>query len=338
MDSRKLLPELCDRLRPVMGMERKFAASPASEELQYFASHRHRVGGLLHTVSVSDASMAENTLPIQFSKAYLRRKAALQRLSELFQQAGIRYIILKGDPLAEQLYAYPEARSSKDIDILIRPEDIADALQLLSSSGYVSRKPRLGFLQRAHVKVTKDIAFIDPGTGQQLELHERLLLAEPDYFTDDLISSVGDEARPATDNLHYQLYLVMHGASANWPRLKWIVDICLLLRKLDDRQAASLFKLAEKYGCRSAVAASLQFAESLFPGALAATWQKEASMQGDPAKTFRLLNGFLDMLHRHQPDARRTGFPFAEYYIFDHGINLMRYSWQRLLRPFVTRL
>ncbi len=338
MDSQKLLPELCDRLRPVMGMGRKFALSAISDELQHFALNRHRVAGLLHTALIPGTGMAKNDLPIQFSKAYLRRKAALQQVSKLFQQTGIRYIILKGDPLAKQLYVYPEARSSKDIDILIRPEDIVDALKLLGSSGYVSRKPRLEFLRHTHVKVTKDVAFIDPKTEQQLELHERLLLAEPERFTDDFIGSAGDEAAPSIDNTHYQLYLVMHGASANWPRLKWLVDICLLLRKLNDSQASALFSLAERYGCLSAVAASLQFTESLFPGALTSAWQKEAVRHGDPKKISRLLNGFSDMLHRHKPDALRVGFPFAEYYIFDHGINLKRYCGQRLLRPFVTRL
>jgi len=163
------------------------------------------------------------------------------------------------------------------------------------------------------------------------------LLAEPDGFTDALIQSLDGGIVPRISNNHYLLYLIMHGAISSWPRLKWVVDLALLLRKAQP-QADAVFALAREYHCINAVAASLMMVDEIFPDMMPDAWRGQMESIGPSEKAEKLKTAFLTMLVRHEPIARKIGFPFADRYVWDGGINNLTYATRRALRPLMLRL
>lgn len=55
----------------------------------------------------------------------------------LFNEYNIDYSILKGIPLAKQVYKSPEVRRTSDIDILVNKKDLIKIIRILSEIGYV---------------------------------------------------------------------------------------------------------------------------------------------------------------------------------------------------------
>ncbi len=73
----------------------------------------------------------------KFSAAfrYGAQVSALQEIAELFEQAQIAFIPLKGAVLRDY-YPQPWMRTSADIDLLVRPESMQKAGKLLEGEGY----------------------------------------------------------------------------------------------------------------------------------------------------------------------------------------------------------
>ena len=313
-------------------------------ELLAFAKNRHRVAALLH-ISVNKGSQVEgkatadklNNINCQGSKFLLQRKASEMRIMRHFSDSNIRAVEIKGTGLAEQLYPYPEARYAKDIDILIAPESVPKAMSLLNDRSYRFEKNQSAPIQKLYMDVVKDITFYDPKFGTQIELHQRLFLAEPDGFTSHFLQSLKTGQEAGIRNNFYVLYLIMHGAISSWPRLKWAIDILLLLQKTDG-QAADVFHLAQQFHCSSALVGSLNMIAEIFPGTMPVAWQKEICSSNNNLKSKKLEAAFMRMIQREKPVARKIGFPFADRYIWDGGIRSIPYIKRRLLRPFLLRM
>ena len=345
MDSENLFSRLCEHICPVFDEQNAGGNSPVTKELFIYASQRHRVGSLLdYAVRMSGQDLSEDVLrrlsnmKMRCEQDYLKRKAVQEKLVSLFTGQDIRTISLKGCSLSEQLYENPSMRSAKDIDILVAPADADSAMALLSESGFESPKPRIKALRGAHMNFVKDIPFYDPQFGVQIELHQRLLLAEPDEFTSDFMASLEGGTFPHIGNDHYLLYLILHGAMANWPRLKWVIDMILLLRKLDAGHAGRLMVLSEKYRCTSSVIASLKLLDEIFPECFGDAWMEQVRAHPATSKIKKLHSGFAETLKRSDTGGRRIGFPFAENYIFDGGVHSIRHIPARLARPIVQKL
>ena len=78
-----------------------------------------------------------------------RRHGALltliaQRLMGMLGEEGIRVSPLKGPLLADALYGDPARRNSTDIDLLVAPERIADAVAVVRRLGYAPPRDRVG--------------------------------------------------------------------------------------------------------------------------------------------------------------------------------------------------
>lgn len=62
-----------------------------------------------------------------------------KRIAAAFRAAGVRFAPIKGADLAESCYPDPVLRARCDIDLLVRQEDIADALRIAEGEGWRSR-------------------------------------------------------------------------------------------------------------------------------------------------------------------------------------------------------
>ncbi len=80
------------------------------------------------------AAFAGNRL--NAAMVYLRQRAAQLELDELFARKAITYAVFKGGAIRELIYDDPAMRLCCDIDILVAPEQRAEAARALVEAGY----------------------------------------------------------------------------------------------------------------------------------------------------------------------------------------------------------
>jgi len=201
----------------------------------------------------------------------LRQLGAALDLSEMLERGGILVVLLKGVALSQQAFGSPLLRGAVDIDLLVRPQDVAAAWQLLARAGWEQVNPpapltgaRLALFCRA----AKDSLHRDPESGQVLELHWRLSdeLAEPLMPAPAALASLalapGRNVRVLGDEALF-LYLATHGAAHGWARIKWLADVAALLHRSPDR-GARMWAHAEGAGGRIAAGSAVILAQELF--------------------------------------------------------------------------
>jgi hypothetical protein len=173
----------------------------------------------------------------QAAKASLLLTGELLEVLELFAAHGIPAIPLKGPVLATLAYGDVALRQFGDLDILVRPEDVARAKMLLVARGY-HRDPLLPDWQEPlHLRTHYVSTLVQNRNHIVVELHQR---CRPRYFAFSLdtnglwerLVSVNVAGRPVSslsveDTL---LFLCAHGANHWWERLAWICDIAELMR------------------------------------------------------------------------------------------------------------
>ena len=134
---------------------------------------------------------------------YTRLKLEQKRIYKIFSDENILFIPLKGD-VVRKYYNEPYMRTSCDIDILVREEDLNRATKLLEEKLKYS----------ADKKAYHDISLFSPD-GVHLELHFNVL--EHLENIDTLLEKVWDYAVPSGNSSEYMLtneflmfYLVAH--------------------------------------------------------------------------------------------------------------------------------
>ena len=115
---------------------------------------------------------------------WLRLRFELQNLVQEFTQHDVEFVILKGAVLAFMAYPDSSLRSVSDVDLLVRQESLAQALELLENAGFKCPK-RFEF---ADPLIVKDfvvpgeeisLPLEKPGTQALIEVHTKLESAEP---------------------------------------------------------------------------------------------------------------------------------------------------------------
>jgi hypothetical protein len=97
------------------------------------------IGGRMVALGLRDAGTLEHEL--ELFRRHARKWATATELASLeilsrLEAAGIRALPLKGSMLARQIYGDMAARSSMDIDILVAPEDLSDAVAAVAQLGW----------------------------------------------------------------------------------------------------------------------------------------------------------------------------------------------------------
>jgi hypothetical protein len=156
----------------------------------------------------------------------------LARLLGLLGEAGIPVIPLKGVTLAQSLYGDTAFRICSDIDILVPPNTVSEALGLIRASGYRDdfREPFFRDLVMRYGR-HYDVVREDRALSYRLELHWKFL--HNSSKNDEAITNLWAEVRPKaffgvrayTSTPEWEfLYLAMHATDHQW-MLKWLVDI-----------------------------------------------------------------------------------------------------------------
>ena len=230
-------------------------------------ARRHRVASLLlpglqlakspHIPLSVISELRDQTLSA--AKASLAHMAELGRLAPIFARAGIRVLGLKGVVLSAQLYGNPAHRNPRDIDLLVAPDEFADAQAVLLGAGYRRSGATLSPRQSAaYRRWIKDVGYVNPVTGIHVELHHRLsdnpALLPCDF---DALWRERQEVEIAGATVaglprdKLALYLCAHGAGHCWEELRWLVDFAAALPEQNSSRAA--VEMAEHVGLGAAM-------------------------------------------------------------------------------------
>jgi hypothetical protein len=214
----------------------------------------------IHQAGISIPLKTEQTL----KGLYIRQRVFIQahtqvlvEINSLFEQAGIRALVLKGLALAYQYYPDPALRPVSDIDLLLKQADVLPALDLLAGAGFRVDNPphahlhwRAAQMSRPSGLIPKELTADSPpraGIRTHVELHhyDPRQRTPNDNSPDDEFA--GFDAPPHTlligehviytpapmDTLnylcrHFKRHLL--AGTADKPlQLKWVADIVSLV-------------------------------------------------------------------------------------------------------------
>jgi hypothetical protein len=257
----------------------------------------------------------------------------LARLLGLLGEAGIRVIPLKGITLAESLYGDAALRVCADIDILVPPDNVTQALDLILASGYRDELSdpffsKVVLRHGRHYNLVRE----DRGISFLLELH--WILVQHSAKNDDAVNDLWAEACPQTFfgvpalSLTPEwefLYLSIHATDHEWRSLKWLVDIDQIASSgLVDWQKA--MEKAERFEIDLAIRQTLAATSLLLETPLPASYSSAA----------------LPAVVRLFPDVRfpagdpLSAFAFRHMRVLKQPLDKLRYIATALLAPKLT--
>lgn len=163
--------------------------TPEMEGKLYQISSKQDLAHIVAVVLQKHNLLGEDSLSKRYSQAlymavmrYENIQYELEQICELFETEQIVHIPLKGSVI-RKFYAEPWLRTSCDIDILIQPEDLDEACQLLAS--------RLNY--REESRDYKDVSLFSP-SGVHLELH--FMIQEHNETLDKVLKQVWEYVHP----------------------------------------------------------------------------------------------------------------------------------------------
>lgn len=277
----RLLIDCCRANFARRGSER-FVQSYTAVDWERFSSlaKRHRVEGLawhgLRTLALhppKDFATQLLSISRQIAQDGLRVAFASERLRSEFASRNMPLLFLKGLSVGHLAYGDAFRKSAADLDILVSPDQIAQAAALLRELGYQAVSPACDsddIIRRWH-RVSKESTWLDHEANHCLELHSALTDHQ------DLLIGLGTGSPVqqvmvmpgvtigtfATDEL--VAYLCVHGASSAWFRLKWIADLAGLLAGATEEELSRLLGRARLLGAGRAAEQAFLLICFLFP-------------------------------------------------------------------------
>lgn len=226
--------------------------------------------------------------------------AVLLELLVALEARGIQALALKGPALTLLLHQDLGLRPCLDIDLLVDPGQAVAAAALLTERGFV---PQLDVAIDRLVRVSKDCPYRRDNIS--VELHWRLfdnphLLRRSfgDLWQRRIIVTLQGRAIPTLSIPDYGVYLALHGIRHGWQRLRWLVDMGLLLA--DPAQARTIRQQAIQDGVEPALTHTAWLARDLLALALPdekgwrGGWRVQAISRGVAKLSALLAEGETD--------------------------------------------
>jgi hypothetical protein len=227
-------------------------------------TRRHRMAALLHR-SLSglelDPALRERLAAaarVATARA-LRQAGELHRLLASFRAAGVAAAKFKGPAPSARAYGDPGLRECSDLDLLVAPEDLGAAGEILRAAGYLPRhrfRPRAGALFRA---VDGDYPWRHAAHGGLVDVHCRVasLRFGVDLSTHALLgraipARLGGTTVPTLSDEDHLLVLALHGAKHRWARVEWLAATAALARR-GEVSLPAVLERAEAHGARRVV-------------------------------------------------------------------------------------
>ncbi|MGI6376310.1 MAG: nucleotidyltransferase family protein [Anaerolineae bacterium] len=337
-------------------------ALPASEAIPWADALRvvlaSNVGALVYAVTARQRGALPDEARQALAQAFYGTAAAnarclqqLGQVQEALAAVGIPLLLLKGAALAQTLYSDVALRLIGDLDVAVRPEDVAAARQVLLGMGYTpgQLEERPGSLQ----KYSNQELFAPPAPhSAPLELHWHILDV-PYYLHSVPMAWFWEHSEPllpqselvrVLDPVANLLYLPAHLALHHrYDRLHGFCDLALLVArhgaKVDWHQIAAeaqrfelLTALRETLGRLAQRWPTLPLGEALAAAAALAPTANDARLYrlltAEPRNTSLHLYTTLVSLPGARARARFLWtqlFPEPRYMVARYGI---RSRWQ----------
>lgn len=232
---------------------------------------RHKVSPLLYcNLRCHPAGTFSNELLDKLAEQHQRNKQralqTLQATHELVRaNQDLRLIVMKGLDVAARAYGDLAVRHVGDIDILVDPEQLDEAIAVLEAQGWnldqsetfltANRK----ILLRSHHDWT-----LTKKSFPNMELHWRAMYNPFEFPIDDwqalAVSKKSTLGISSLDNEDLMIYLCLHAAKHEWGRLKWLFDLPNIL-DTHNLDWPLLWQRAHKLGAESVVQQGLLLAQ-----------------------------------------------------------------------------
>jgi hypothetical protein len=259
----------------------------------------HRIEGLARNALWSagvavppGAAQALSADAKAIAAANLQIAVEMDGLRSDFAKASVDLLFLKGLAVAALVYPRPLLKRSWDIDLLVDPEQLVQAVGILTARCYRLVLPdRLADIESWHVRHKESVWTRDPGL--HIELHSWLA----DHRR--LIPSIGRESPRQIVEIAPGIRVpTLADASSLWFRLKWITDFAGLIASRAPAQIDRLYDRSQQLGSGRAAGQALLLAEMLFGSLagtdLAAALRRDRATRWLSATAYRQLAGNMD--------------------------------------------
>ena len=316
----------------------KFAALAKRHRVEGLAREALRRAGVRPTPAVAEALAVRAG---EIARRGLMLAAQAARLQQIFDVAGIPNLLLKGSALEILAYGRLGLKSAWDIDLVVPPASAMRARAVLEAAGFDLRVPACPTAEEFQrwTTLSKECVFIGRDNDIIVELHWALV--DGDLTPDLSVASPSQivQAAPgvalrtlARDELI--AYLVVHGASHGWSRLKWLADLNALLPQGDTVALEEVYRRSVALGAGVCPALALRLCRRLMGLEVSPALRRE--LDADPKARFLETVALNAMAGGGRELADR---PFAEdgilvsRLLFDHG---WRYRGREFRRQWVS--
>ena len=247
---------------------------------------RHRAAVLVHRSPWFDRSAAPPEPRAEIARraqlatrVSLRVLAVQRRVIATLARAGVEAVVLKGPPLAVDAHGDPALRHPGDLDVLVAPEGVERALDALRAAGFewfgwqrfVDAPPvplgpeasgRLSAMPMLrHVTLVSER--LDVEVHWTLFANRWLMPVDESWLRNPRLMEIRGLSVPALPLTAHWTYVLVHGTSHLWARMKWLADVPAMA--IRHRQLARLDALeGVDAGYRRSVATGLLVAETVF--------------------------------------------------------------------------
>jgi hypothetical protein len=202
--------------------------------------------------------------------------AELVRLTGLLEAAGVAAVSFKGPVLATMAYGSIELRQFSDLDILVRPADVARVAEILTAEGYLSPHTRRQGLATGYFQECED-AFTGPGAMGTVDVHWKITPRSFPFAPDEealrrraqgvdlefgRVMAIAPEDAP--------LYLCVHAAKHGWVTLGSICDVAETVRARPELDLMGILDQATALGSRRMFLTGICLAHELADAPVAA--------------------------------------------------------------------
>jgi putative nucleotidyltransferase-like protein len=198
----------------------------------------------------------------------------LIQILDLFSQNALSAIPFKGPLLASQLYGEIGLRNFCDLDILIKKQDLRNAIHLLASHGFIPEIENIAKHADFYSKQEDNLSLSREKDGCIIELHWDMAgcyLAEDITFSDvDSASraSLAGKTVQCLDTDDLLIYLCVHGTKHIWERLEWLYSVATLLENSSDLNWHNIQRRADNWQCQRMLLLGLQLSHELLGAGL----------------------------------------------------------------------
>jgi hypothetical protein len=247
-----------------MDWDRMHAIARAFEVEPVFYSNLIALAGVNIPNNVLDVAATREREARAFA---LAGTLVLVEVVATLEKAGIRVIVLKGPALGVVAYGDASMRTFRDIDLLVRREDVLRARDLLLQLEYAR-----DYLPESESDLIRgDHALEFSRQGSKVELHCALLERYLRFNLDN--NSVWANARTINvagrhvrvlDSPRQLVFLCAHGAKHEWTRVRWICDVAQLIDRLNPEEIREAAGVAGDARASGILALGLRLTSEVF--------------------------------------------------------------------------